>query len=234
MTSACGIDWPSAFPSAHGLWQALSKLHRLFLHRALWQAAPRPPPLSQTWIDTLNEITVEQVVSRPSLSVRWHLYPLSVRQQRAAGRLFGWRWSVWCVCGGERCCCQNCAVSDGLWCWMRAAFVPLSAISVSVVRVWDGGFANGLFRAPSQQTRLSIQSPHSQGRSPGDLWNSCCQSCLPSQFIVVCPIIVFFLFLSQCLLLVLKLSAGWWTIQSADNMLSNSLRHWAQWSEEEH
>lgn len=43
VTLVCGIDWPSAFPSACGLWQAPSKLHRPFLQRAPWQAAPRSP-----------------------------------------------------------------------------------------------------------------------------------------------------------------------------------------------
>lgn len=107
------------------------------------------------------------------------------------------------VCGGERCSCHKCSISDGFWCWMRSAFIALSAISVSVVRVWDAEFANDRFRAPPPQTRLSVQSPHSQGRLPDDLWNSCCKSCLPSEFIVVSlelsgtplfPIIVFFPF----------------------------------------
>lgn len=65
-----------------------SKLHPLKLQRAPWQAPlwrwptasiPRPG------LTLLDEITIEQVEKSMSLSAQRHLYPLSVRQQRAIG-----------------------------------------------------------------------------------------------------------------------------------------------------
>lgn len=97
--------WPlhvglSEFSS--GLWQAHScKSHRQILQRAPWQAGPSltsPPAfLDLEWHFKWNNHGTSW---KEAIFVRWHLYPLSVRQQRAVGELLGCRWSVWCV--GEK------------------------------------------------------------------------------------------------------------------------------------
>lgn len=70
-----------------------------------------------SWIDTLNGITIEHVERRPSFFFFWsaqrHLYPLSVRQQRAIGGLLGCLWGFrWC--GGVGRSAQKCHVYDCL------------------------------------------------------------------------------------------------------------------------
>lgn len=154
MTSACGVNWLSEFSSGRGLWQAhSSKSHRQILQRAPWQAGPSltSPPvfLDLDWHFKWNNHGTSW---KEAIFVQWHLYPLSVRQQRAVGELLGCRWSVWCV-GEKDAVLTNVTSLTGsdagctspLCLWVPSLY-QIPPISIQVVRAWDLGFANGRCR----------------------------------------------------------------------------------------
>lgn len=188
MTSACEVNWLSEFSSVRGLRQAHScKSHRQILQRAPWQAAPSltSPPvfLDLDWHFKWN---IHGTSWKEAIVVRWHLYPLSVRQQKAVGELLGCRWSVWCV-GEKDAVLTNvtsltgsdagCASPLCLWVPPLYQIPPISTAKSREFEMKD--------LQMTAAERLTPPSPHSQRQLSGALWIARRKSHFLSEFIYV-------------------------------------------------
>lgn len=180
--------------------------HRQILQRAPWQAGPSltSPPvfLDLDWHFKWN---IHGTSWKEAIVVRWHLYPLSVRQQRAVGELLGCRWSVWCV-GEKDAVLTNVTSLTGS---DAGCASPLSATTIRSLPFQPPSRASLRWRICRWplQTRLTPPSPHSQQQLSGALWIARCKSHFLSEFIYVLlelclfphhGFFIFFCWMSNC------------------------------------